>query len=88
MSTISTPSFALYKKVGSKSFMPEAEVFLEFKGVAVYYEKVPDWHIGLTRVLLSHWYVWVVAFGLDGLYKIIPRTACSIFVYSTCYNSV
>jgi hypothetical protein len=31
-------------------------VYLEFNGVAVYYWKRPDWHIGLGRVLLSPWY--------------------------------
>lgn len=70
MSTTSTPSFALCKKAGSKSILlGGSKCCRSYNGVAVYYQRVPDRHIGLARVLWSHWHVWFVASCLNGLYK-------------------
>lgn len=35
----------------------------------VYYQKVPDWHIGLARGLCRTGIVWFFVFVFDGLYK-------------------
>lgn len=55
MSTISILSFAPCKKVGSKS-QRRLRCSWSSNGVAVHYRKIPDWHVGLGRGLLSHWY--------------------------------
>lgn len=87
MSTTSTPSFALCKKVGSKSSFWKLRCPWSSTGVAVYYWKIPDWHIGLGRGLLSHWhrvdYCFLTCRSLQGYTTNGPFNC----LLATCYSS-
>lgn len=90
MNTTYTLSFVLCKKVGSRLTQLGGRVLLEFYGVVVYHQKVPDWHIR-SRVLFSHWdYVICCFLSLNGPYKGYTMNGLSTyFLLSPClYSSV
>lgn len=77
-------SFALCKKAGSRSVsLSREQQMLSGVSMALWCitRKVPDWHIGLAMVLLSHWNCVICDFLSSTVStRIIPGTALSSFI--------